>query len=520
MHEEYPGASRMENKSITWRRTSMREQTKTVPWFVVLFSLIGSAGTLLGTYWDDAWHTDRGRDSFLTPPHDLLYTGILLIGASAVLWAATVFYRERRWSTIFHSPPLLLALIGDAVTVAAIPIDNAWHLAFGRDAVLWSPPHLLAVVGMFAVGTGLLLGRPRIPGWRGFLLTSTLATLVLGATLIPVMEYEADVPQFAPFWYLPVLTIGLVLALSLLHATDERPWLATTTTLWYILIRLGVVAFLWLAGFSLTLIPPLLLPAFVFDLTVRFRLPHTLRAVFVALTVYLSFVPYLNVFLNGMTLTPFDVLPGLPLAAFGSWLIMALLEAPRLPWRQLKQGILLVLVLLLLWPGQAFAHDPGQGQVIGTVQLQATVYQSRVVLTGTVADEKLCQQLIPRTIEARRAGTIMTSTLSWKSACQFQGTLLISARGRWFVYAELRRFQQPVETWLPVEVQTTTTQFARDAPLYLRETTSGSAVEVLSSVFLYLVMLLLLGTALWTARRLSALRWGESSRAGEGRAGS
>lgn len=478
----------------------MNEQKMAVPWFVVLSSLIGGAGTLLGTYWDDAWHTDRGRDSFLTPPHILLYAGILVVGASAVLWAATIFARSRRWNTLFHYPPLLLALIGDAVTLAAVPIDNAWHLAFGRDAVLWSPPHLLAVVGMFAVGTGLLLGRPRVPGWRGFLLTSILATLVLGALQIPVMEYEADVPQFAPFWYLPVLTLGLALALALLYTTDESPWMATATTLWYTLIRLGVVAFLWLAGFSLTLIPLLLLPALVFDLTARFRLPRPVRAAFIALMVYLSFVPYLNVFLNGITLTPFDVLLGLPLAACGSWLIMVLLETPRLAWRQLKPGVLIVFALLLLWPGQASAHDPGQGQVIGTVSLQAKVHQSRVVLTGTIVDEKLCQQLIPQTIEARRAGTTTTSTLTWQSACQFQGTLLVSARGRWFVYAELRRFQQSVETWLPIEVQATTTQFAKDAPLYLRETTSGSPVEVLSSVLLYLVMVLLLGITLWVAR--------------------
>ena len=141
--------------------------------------------------------------------------------------------------------------------------------------------------------------------------------------------------------------------------------------------------------------------------------------------------------------------------------------------------------------------------MIGTVSLQATVYQSRIEFIGTIADEKLCQQLIPQTSEARRAGTITTSTLSWNDACHFHGTLLVSARGRWFVYAELRRFQQPVETWLPVEVQATTTHTIKDAPLYLRETTSGSPVEVLSSIGLSLVMVLLLGATLWIARRLS-----------------
>jgi hypothetical protein len=496
-----------EKGQYLWRK-EMDERTKAIPALVIVPSLIGGAGTLLGTYWDDAWHTDRGRDSFFIPPHLLLYTGILVIGLSAVLWALTIFYRERSWRALFRWSPLLLALIGDVVTLAAAPIDNAWHLAFGRDAVLWSPPHLLAVVGMLAVGTGLLLGRPFLAGWRGYLLTSVLATLIVGTVFIPVMEYEADVPQFASLWYLPVLTVGFVFALSILSTVDERPWIATTTTLVYMAIRIGVVAFLWFAGFSLPLIPPLLLPALVFDLMRRFRWSLLIQAGLITLTVYISFVPYLNFVLHGITISLADTLIGFPLAILGSWCVLILLTSPHPQWRTLR-GIIVCLLLmgiLFLSPGQALAHDPGQGKEIGTVQMHAVIQQSSVALTGTVKNETLCHQLLPRTIEARRAGKTVTDHLSWRGACQFQGTLLVSGRGRWFVYAEWLWHQQPVETWLPVEVSGTQAHFGKDASLYLRETTSGSPGEMWSGIILYTIMLILFCSIIWTVRRFSANR--------------
>lgn len=49
-----------------------------------------AAGTLglFAVYWDDAWHTDVGRDSFVVAPHLLLYTAITAAGAIAIvrLW--------------------------------------------------------------------------------------------------------------------------------------------------------------------------------------------------------------------------------------------------------------------------------------------------------------------------------------------------------------------------------------------------------------------------------------------------
>src|SRR5262249_57127063 len=42
----------------------------------------------------------------------------------------------------------LLAAGGIALTVLAAPIDDLWHRLFGIDVTLWSPPHLLGLIGV------------------------------------------------------------------------------------------------------------------------------------------------------------------------------------------------------------------------------------------------------------------------------------------------------------------------------------------------------------------------------------
>jgi hypothetical protein len=40
-----------------------------------------------------------------------------------------------------------LAAYSITLTVLAAPIDDLWHRMFGLDVTLWSPPHLLGLVG-------------------------------------------------------------------------------------------------------------------------------------------------------------------------------------------------------------------------------------------------------------------------------------------------------------------------------------------------------------------------------------
>jgi hypothetical protein len=130
---------------------------------LALVVVAGSAG-LFATFWDDAWHTDLGRDQATIPPHLLLYGSMAVIGAVVAAWGLVALRRSRSPAAVLRQPPLLLAAAGGTLTLVALPIDAAWHAAFGRDAVLWSPPHMLAIFGSLALLVGFLAGaRPDTP---------------------------------------------------------------------------------------------------------------------------------------------------------------------------------------------------------------------------------------------------------------------------------------------------------------------------------------------------------------------
>ena len=107
----------------------------------------GAAAGLFATYWDDSWHTVVGRDSTLAPPHLLLYASIGLVGAVLAGWVLRILLRHRSVRAVLATPGLALAVAAGITTAAAAPADAAWHAAFGRDAVLWSPQSFQDITG-------------------------------------------------------------------------------------------------------------------------------------------------------------------------------------------------------------------------------------------------------------------------------------------------------------------------------------------------------------------------------------
>ena len=226
---------------------------KVICWHFAFLS--GLVVALFGFYWDFAWHTDMGRDDFASPPHLMLYCGTAFSSGVIRLWALNVYIKTKKLRAIFREPSLALALSGVVVTLVSAPIDHLWHEAYGRDAVLWSTPHMLGVVGLFALSAGVLLdaGRTVTRLGRGFALFTS--ALVLAVLLAPVQEYESDVPQFAVVWYLPVLTAGCALAFVLTRAVSPQNWSVTKVAALYTGLRIGIVVFLKGIGFSLPIVP-------------------------------------------------------------------------------------------------------------------------------------------------------------------------------------------------------------------------------------------------------------------------
>ncbi|HZF05877.1 MAG TPA: hypothetical protein VE932_16205 [Patescibacteria group bacterium] len=113
-----------------------------------------TAGWGLG--WDIRWHVLIGRDSFWIAPHVLIYASV----AVAVIVSLGVIAVETRAARKSRPAPgaiTLLGLVGTrgfhlawlgmALVILAAPIDDLGHRLFGPDITLWSPPHLLGLLG-------------------------------------------------------------------------------------------------------------------------------------------------------------------------------------------------------------------------------------------------------------------------------------------------------------------------------------------------------------------------------------
>jgi hypothetical protein len=135
---------------------------------VYLAISIGVALQISGSNWDIIWHGIGNVESFFTPPHSVIYSGVALAIGSIILaiFLFSVLKQKKgsrsisplyflRLSTIPFS--LKLAVIGSLLQLTAGPFDFWWHNQFGFDGLL-SPPHSVLASGMLMVALGALIG--------------------------------------------------------------------------------------------------------------------------------------------------------------------------------------------------------------------------------------------------------------------------------------------------------------------------------------------------------------------------
>ena len=152
---------------------SMYSQTKIKsPVISLLIYFLISIGVSLeigGSNWDIVWHGSKNVESFLTPPHAVIYTGVALTIASIIfrlILFSIVARNETNWrlsvSNILKSQLILpfslkISIVGAILQLTAGPFDFWWHNTFGFDGLL-SPPHSVLAIGMLLVGLGALTG--------------------------------------------------------------------------------------------------------------------------------------------------------------------------------------------------------------------------------------------------------------------------------------------------------------------------------------------------------------------------
>ena len=209
-----------------------------------------------GVQWDIQWHVLIGRDSFWIPPHVMTYAGVAL--------AVLVSFGVLAWETLtgrpartLAGPPVLrvlglsgtrgfhLAAWGIALTVLAAPIDDLWHRLFGLDVTLWSPPHLLGIVGAVINSLAcLVIAREVYPeGSR-----ARLAALVLtGAMLYGGLHLTVDPSTRVAYLHGGVLFYTLAILSALVLPLAHVPTARLSNSRWapvallVVLIGLGLI---------------------------------------------------------------------------------------------------------------------------------------------------------------------------------------------------------------------------------------------------------------------------------------
>jgi hypothetical protein len=127
---------------------------------VLIISTVGAFVQTEGASWDVTSHLLGRPESFFTPSHTMLYTGIGLLVIAAIV-GATLLLKNKQIRTRSFSIALRLLVIGSAISLVAGPSDYLWHQTFGVDGLL-SPTHLTLVTGMLINCIAVVLGLARI----------------------------------------------------------------------------------------------------------------------------------------------------------------------------------------------------------------------------------------------------------------------------------------------------------------------------------------------------------------------
>jgi len=129
------------------------------PWFEWAVAFF-STWFVVGLYLDGWAHTHQLPDTFFTPWHAIIYSGVL--GAALVL-AGTALLAGRKGTPWREALPegYRLSLLGVGLFLVTGVADFAWHSLFGIEAdleALYSPPHLLLAAAGALIATGPLRG--------------------------------------------------------------------------------------------------------------------------------------------------------------------------------------------------------------------------------------------------------------------------------------------------------------------------------------------------------------------------
>jgi len=202
-----------------------------------------------GVQWDIQWHVLIGRDSFWIPPHLITYAGVsaaVFLSFGMLFWKTWRGTGEVRVLGLRGSRGFHLAAWGIAVTIIAAPIDDLWHRLFGIDVTLWSPPHLMGILGaVINAWACLTIANEVYPaGSRARL----AAMVVTGATLYGSLHLVVDPSFRIAYLYGGVRFYTFAVVAAFLLPLALVPAARLSGNRWAPVLILVVVALVGMAG--------------------------------------------------------------------------------------------------------------------------------------------------------------------------------------------------------------------------------------------------------------------------------
>ncbi len=130
---------------------------------VYVVGVVGAFLQIVAAQWDVSAHILGIVETFFTPAHTVLYTGIALVAIASLFG---LLLQSKTVQSGLISPSLFkgvsIAALGSAFQIIAAPIDFWWHSTYGFDPFLFTPAHSLLILGMIIGGVGMTIGSIRL----------------------------------------------------------------------------------------------------------------------------------------------------------------------------------------------------------------------------------------------------------------------------------------------------------------------------------------------------------------------
>jgi hypothetical protein len=248
-------------------RAIVAPQTSSVAWYL-WWGVLAVTSASIGGAWDVSWHRSIGRDSFLTPAHIAIYMcGVIAAVICGYLIFTTTFSKSATGTTgalkdvsvnvLGFRAPLgaFIAAWGGIAMLTSAPFDNWWHAAYGLDVKIISPPHTLLILGIRAVGVGvmflILAAMNRAAGdanqARSYIMLRRLF-LYLGGLMITgqmffLFEYTYDVLLHTTAAYI-AMGIAVPVLFAMISRASGHRWAATITAAIYMAYSIAEILIL------------------------------------------------------------------------------------------------------------------------------------------------------------------------------------------------------------------------------------------------------------------------------------